>query len=80
MREDSVDGHLSMGLEPRVPLQLVDVAIINILIAETLDEYVDEGIELTDDELTLGAMVAQIADILKRDGEVVHVPIDALEE
>lgn len=31
--------------------------------------------ELVDDELTMGAMAAQFADIMSHDGEVTHVPL-----
>lgn len=83
MREDIIDGNLALGLEPRVPLQLVDVDTIGALVAEafeTPDEYIGEAIELADDELTLGAMAARFADIVGNTVEVTHVPIDTLED
>jgi uncharacterized protein YbjT (DUF2867 family) len=83
MREDITDGILAMGLEPHVPLQMVDVDTIGAVVAEAFentDAYVGTAVELADDELTMGAMAARFADVLGRDIEVTHVPLDTLED
>jgi uncharacterized protein YbjT (DUF2867 family) len=83
MREDITDGTLAMGLEPHVALQMVDVNTIGAVVVETFentDAYVGTAVELADDELTMGAMAARFADVLGRDIEVTHVPLDTLED
>lgn len=62
---------------------MVDVDTIGAIVAEIFeipDEYIGETIELANDELTMGAMAVRFADIMRRDVEVTHVPLDTLEE
>lgn len=83
MRSRIAEGTLALALEPRVPLQMVDVADIGAMVAAALrnpDEYVSETVELAGDELTLDAMAVRFAEVVDRDVSAVSVPNQKLRE
>lgn len=65
---DSIEsGTLAMGLEPREPLQLLDVENLGAFVAEVFVEperHAGAAYELASDELTLRAMAVRFADAL----------------
>lgn len=83
MREEILDGTLAMALEPRVPLQMLDVTDLGAIVAHAFENqksYIGEAFELSSDELTLQAMGARFAAITGNEIEVQHVPVDALRD
>jgi uncharacterized protein YbjT (DUF2867 family) len=83
MRDDVMNETLSMALEPRVPLYMVDVDDIGAIVAEAFHgraRYSEETIDLAGDELTLSAMAVRLADSIGIDVTADHVPIDAFEK
>ncbi len=83
MRDDIMNETLSMALEPRVPLYMVDVDDIGAIVAEAFEnraEYVGKRIDLAGDELTLSAMAVRLSRGIGIDVTADHVPIDAFEK
>lgn len=83
MREDVTDGTLAMGLDERVPLQMVDVDDIGETVAEAFanpDEYIGETFELASDEHTLEGAAIRFADTTGVDMDAIHLPIEEVEE
>ncbi|WP_306055015.1 NmrA/HSCARG family protein [Natronococcus wangiae] len=82
-RESIEDGAVAMGLEPRVPLQVLDVEDLGAFVAEIFgdpDRYVGEAFELAGDELPLRAMAVRFADALETDVRAHHLSIDDVRE
>ncbi|WP_252701264.1 NmrA/HSCARG family protein [Natronosalvus vescus] len=82
-REAIEDGTLAMGLEPRTPLQVLDVEDLGAFVAEAFadpDRYIDEAFELAGDELTVRAMAVRFADALGSGVRAQHLSIDEVEE
>lgn len=83
MRSRIADGTLALGLEPRVPLQMVDVADLGTTVADALgnpEEYVGETVALAGDELTLDAMAIRFGEAVDEDVSAVSVPNEKLRE
>lgn len=83
MRDDIMNETLSMPLEPRVPLYMVDLDDIGAVVAEAFHgraNFVEEHIDLAGDELTLSAMAVRLSDSIGIDVTADHVPIDAFEK
>ena len=81
-RDAIEDGTLALGLEPRTPLQVLDVDALGAFVAEAFadpDRYVDQEYELASDELTLRAMAIRFADVLGVDVRASHLSIDEVE-
>lgn len=82
-REDVMAGTLSLAMEPRVPLQMVDINDLGSFVAAAFAEperYVGEAYELASDELTLTAAAIRMSDVTGVDVIAQHVPSAALEE
>lgn len=82
-RESIEDGTLAMGLEPRVPLQILDIDTLGAFVTECFadpDRYVGEAYELASDELTLRSMAIRFADVLGTDVRAQHMSIDDVRE
>ena len=77
---DSIEGGtLAMGLEPRTPLQMVDVDSLGAFVTACFvdpDRHVGEAYELASDELTLRGMAVRFADILDRPVRAQHLSAD----
>ncbi|MCO8244393.1 MULTISPECIES: NmrA/HSCARG family protein [unclassified Haladaptatus] len=83
MRDDIMNETLSMALEPRTPLYMVDVDDIGAIVAEAFAKranYVEREIDLAGDELTLSAMAVRLSKSIGIDVTADHVPIDAFEK
>ncbi|WP_174811706.1 NmrA/HSCARG family protein [Salinadaptatus halalkaliphilus] len=81
-RDSIEDGTLAMGLEPRSPLQILDIEDLGAFVAEVFanpDRYLSEAYELASDELPLRAMAARFADELGIDVRAQHLSIDEVE-
>ena len=82
-RESIEAGTLAMGLEPRVPLQILDVEDLGAFVAEVFadpDRYVGEAYELASDELPVRAMAVRFADILGSEVRARSLSIEEVEE
>ena len=82
-RESIEDGTLAMGLEPREPLQVLDVEDLGAFVGEVFDDpdrYRGEAYELASDELTLRAMAVRFADALGTPVLAQHRSIEEVEE
>ena len=82
-REPIEDGTLAMGLEPREPLQVLDVEDLGSFVGEIFtdpDRYRGEAYELASDELTLRAMAVRFADALGTAVRARHLSIEEVEE
>jgi len=78
-REDVLDGTLALPLAPGRSLPLADSFDIGRLVVRALlepDTYEGEAIELVGERLTLADMADTFENVLGRDVEPVHVPID----
>lgn len=83
MRDDIQNGTLALPLNEGVSLQMLDVADYGDVVARVFtspDEYVGETIEVAGDEQTLEEMAETFTDVLGRDVEPVHVPLDEARE
>ncbi|MFU8868719.1 NmrA/HSCARG family protein [Natronococcus sp.] len=77
------DGTLAMGLEPHVPLQVLDIEDLGAFVAEVFaepDRYTGEAFELASDELPLRAMAVRFADALGFDVRARHLSIEDVRE
>ncbi|WP_276255207.1 NmrA/HSCARG family protein [Halomontanus rarus] len=82
-RESIEDGALAMGLEPREPLQMLDIDNLGAFVTNVFadpDQYLGEAYELAGDELTLRAMAVRFADALGTEVRARHLSIDDVEE
>lgn len=83
MREDIEAGQLAMGLAEGVSLQMIDADNIGGFVAEALanpDDYLGEAYELASDEHTVESAAETFSDVLERDVEPIHVPIEDVRE
>ncbi|UPV74566.1 NmrA/HSCARG family protein [Halorussus limi] len=83
MREEIEGGTLATGLGEGVTLQMVDADNVGGFVAETLadpDRYVGESYELAGDEHTLESAAEAFSDVMGRDVEPVHVPVEEIRE
>ncbi|MFC4552665.1 MULTISPECIES: NmrA/HSCARG family protein [Halorussus] len=83
MREDVEGGTLAMGLAEGVSLQMVDADDVGAFVAEAFadpDRYVGRADELAGDEHTLESAATVFSEVLDREVEPVHVPLDDLRE
>ncbi|WP_231184575.1 NmrA/HSCARG family protein [Haladaptatus sp. DYF46] len=83
MRDDVMNETLSMPLEPRVPMYLIDVDDIGAIVAEAFHgraNYVERSIDIAGDELTLSAMAVRLSESIGIDVTADHVPIDTFEK
>ena len=81
MRDDVLGGELALPIEPRVPLQLIDVADLGALVGELVadpEAHAGTAIDLAGDELTLRAMAVRFADRTGVDVRATSVPIEPL--
>ncbi|WP_049971585.1 NmrA family NAD(P)-binding protein [Haladaptatus cibarius] len=80
----AVTRHLmERGLEPRVPLYIIDVDDIGAFVAEAFHDrnrYAGKTFELAGDELTMSAMAARLSESIGIDVLADHVPIEKFEE
>ncbi|MFP8957872.1 NmrA/HSCARG family protein [Natrialbaceae archaeon A-CW3] len=82
-RESIEDGNLALGLEPRTPLQVLDIEDLGAFVTEAFadpDRYLGEAFELASDELTLRAMAVRFADALETGVRAQHLSIDEVED
>ncbi len=82
-REAIENGSLPMGLEPHVPLQIVDIDDFGAFVAEVFadpDRYMNEAFEIASDELTLRSMAVRFADALDSPVRAEHLSIKDVEE
>ncbi|MCU4742238.1 NmrA/HSCARG family protein [Halobacteria archaeon AArc-m2/3/4] len=82
-RESIEEGTLAMGLEPREPLQMLDIDNMGAFVANAFqdpDRYLDEAYELASDELTLRSMAVRFADALGTEVRAQNLSIDDVEE
>jgi uncharacterized protein YbjT (DUF2867 family) len=82
-RESIEDGTLAMGLEPHVPLQVLDIEDLGAFVAEAFadpDRYAGEAFELASDELPLRAMAIRFADALETEVRARHLSIEDVRE
>ncbi|WP_255169220.1 NmrA/HSCARG family protein [Natrononativus amylolyticus] len=82
-RESIEDGTLAMGLEPREPLQVLDIENLGAFVASVFadpDRHLGEAYELASDELTLRSMAVRFADVLGTEVRAQHLSIDEVEE
>jgi uncharacterized protein YbjT (DUF2867 family) len=82
-RDSIEEGTLAMGLEPHVPLQVLDIEDLGAFVAEVFadpDRYVGGAFELASDELPLRAMAVRFADALGTDVRAQHLSIDDVRE
>lgn len=83
IRDDIMNETLSMPLEPRVPLYMIDVDDIGAFVAEAFHDrnrYVGKTFDLAGDELTLSAMAVRLSESIGIDVMTDHVPTEAVEE
>lgn len=83
MRDDIMNETLSMPLEPRVPLYIIDVDDIGAFVAEAFHDrnrYAGKTFDLAGDELTMSAMAARLSESIGIDVLADHVPIEKFEE
>lgn len=77
--DDILDGTLALPLAPGRRLPLADTFDIGRLVVRSLlepDAFVGETVELVGERLTLAEMAATFGNVLGREIEPVHVPID----
>lgn len=83
MRDDIQSGTLALPLNEGVSLQILDVADYGDVVAHVItvpDEFVGETIEVAGDEQTLEGMAETFTDVLGRNVESVHVPLEDARE
>jgi uncharacterized protein YbjT (DUF2867 family) len=82
-RDSIEEGTLAMGLEPHVPLQVLDIEDLGAFVVESFadpERYAGEAFELASDELPLRAMAVRFADALDVDVRAHHLSIDDVRE
>lgn len=83
MRDQISGGSLAMGMQPRVPLQMLDIEDLGAFVGEAIADpssYIGEAVELASDELTLDAIASRFTDVTGRSIRADHLTIDQVRE